>query len=303
MPQHICSECRKQLHQMYLFVEQVQQCNAELSKRLGFTVSESNDETQDAELSHKIDESIDVHKQQSENQDFFEVSMETANSTRDGVEENNYEAMKESEIETQENVDKTSLYSVDANKVYSDCNNDQEKAHRNILTEDELETMSIENTIQMILADDSDESHSSKILTSSDRTNIEINLKLQKTVRRYEDKTKAIFTCVFCCLKFNDNQSLNVHHTVDCKVSSKENVYTIENGHFKCRQCEFSTKSLTAFYLHKLSKHSTEEAKNKCKFCSYINSNKFEMVIHIKELHLSDIKALRLNLEKEEIAR
>lgn len=283
MPQHICSECRKQLHQMYLFVEQIQQCNVELSKRLGFTVSESNDETQDAELSHKIDESIDVHKQQRENQDFFEVSIDTANSTRDGVEENNYEAMEESEIETQENVDKTSSYSVDANKVYSDCNNDQEKAHRNILTEDELETMSIENTIQMILADDSDESHSSKILTSSDRTNFERDLELQK--------------------KFTDNQSLNVHHTVDCKVLSKENVYTIESGHFKCRQCEYSTKSLAAFYLHKLSNHSTEEDKNKCKFCSYINCNKFETFIHIKELHLSDIKALRLNLEKEELAR
>lgn len=301
MPQRICSECCNKIRQMYLFIVQVQQCNAKLFQKFASksVTSENMKFIHEVEENgnnkmEDIGESLDAksYKLLLLKPNFLEVDIETPAGMECGFEETDFDAIQDP-AETFHNIPSN------IREVCSELGDDQVTTHEEKEIKNTIDTPTSCNAKSTSASGCFSCSYCKKILGSHET--------LKKHIRKHQNERKVFFTCVYCTRKFPNQHSLNVHlihkHDVDRKDTMQSGQYTIEGEKFKCQLCDYSSRTYAAFYFHKRSKHGTEEDKIKCKFCSYTNVKKFEMFVHMKNLHLSAVKTLRRNLLKKASVR
>uniref|UniRef100_A0A1I8PW97 Protein krueppel n=1 Tax=Stomoxys calcitrans TaxID=35570 RepID=A0A1I8PW97_STOCA len=277
MPQHLCSVCCEQIQKTYLFVKQIQSCHDKLTKCLREGMLEFPQTFDIKNELHRGEES-EEHTTSFETTDYHELA--------DAVtEEGNSDGADECDDDrTVENISKGVLEDSDYGEAFEESL--QDDSHNNAAENDD------------------DDLENEKIEVSDEST-----------------RPKRGYSCKICETVFNNRQQMKIHilqhkqegktrnfknlpsisdHLVDEDASEKGTNLEIDNISFQCNLCDYTVGTYTALYFHKRSKHGTEEDRIKCKFCSYKNIKKFDMFLHIKKQHLSEIKALKQNMEDEE---
>ncbi|XP_075146332.1 uncharacterized protein LOC142220842 [Haematobia irritans] len=227
MPQYLCSICCEKVRDMYLFVEQIKNSNAKLSRQnlcneadiLGFP----------QELEINIKDELPGEENEHLNESYEMIYEELPVSA---------ELLGDNEI-ISENEEPAANYSFD------------------VLELDEQEQKS--ETIGL---------------------------------------RKRIYACGSCAQSFNSVKSLN-EHQAQLHVKERTKTQGSENMPFTCDVCGHSVGTSAALHFHKRSKHGTDEDRVKCKFCSYENIKKFDMLLHIKKMHPLEIKMMRKRSENE----
>lgn len=116
---------------------------------------------------------------------------------------------------------------------------------------------------------------------------------------------EQIFPCEICPCKYVNKYSYLNHlmdkHGINQKNSNKKEKIKVKNKLIKCRSCEYTAKTYAALHYHNRSKHGTEDDKFKCTFCTYMCLKKFDLLVHVKNVHKEQIKTLKAEKQTESL--
>lgn len=320
MPQHLCSECCEQIRQMYLFVEQIQQCNAELSKMFGRDAPECIGAEQTVEF-HAEGEMLIKEEEDKYNacdtadlkSGFAKVNIETVSDMDYEVESTyDFERLEGDEEELTENIDHDYSYSFDIVEIYSD--NDHEKDEDDTIVEEHnFESVLTENEKNIV--DDDMEKASCDEKTSCGK--VESNEVLENNKSRFSKRllrkreqlhtshaSVDISEATKSDSKANDPASALENSHSQRSLRNREKIKLIpkvrEGGkiYFPCEYCFLKCPSRHGYKVHLAEKHNidykdladndvfvTEEEKYKCDSCDYFARTRSALYYHKQYWH------------------